>query len=128
MAGGHVTDPPESMTYSSVVSRESVRIIFLIAALNDLDILAADIGNAYLNAETREKVYTTAESEFGSWKGSFIVIVRARYGLKTTRAAFHAHLSQSLWDLGYMPTQADNDVWIREAAKPDGTAYSACLC
>ena len=31
-----------------------------ISALNDLDILAADIGNAYLNADTREKVYFIA--------------------------------------------------------------------
>ena len=49
VAGGHLTDPPASLTYASVVSRESVRIAFLIAALNDLDILAGDIQNAYLN-------------------------------------------------------------------------------
>ena len=49
VAGGHVTDPPECLTYSSVVSCETVRIAFLLAALNDLDICAADIGNAYLN-------------------------------------------------------------------------------
>jgi hypothetical protein len=47
VAGGHVTDPPVSITFSSVVSRESVGIAFLIAALNDLNILAADIGIAY---------------------------------------------------------------------------------
>ena len=55
VAGGHVTDPPTTLTYSSVVSRDSVRIAFLIAALNDIDVLAADVGNAYLNAETKEK-------------------------------------------------------------------------
>jgi hypothetical protein len=38
----------------------------MIATLNDLDILVADIGNAYLNAETREKVYAIAGPEFGS--------------------------------------------------------------
>ena len=52
VAGGHVTDPPTTLTYASVVSRESVRIAFLIAALNNLDILANDVGNAYLNADT----------------------------------------------------------------------------
>jgi hypothetical protein len=58
VAVGHMTDPPASITYASVVSRESMRIAFLIvAALNDLDVLAADIGNAYLNARTKEKVY-----------------------------------------------------------------------
>ena len=43
VAGGHLTDPPTYMTYSTVVSRESVRIAFLIAALNQLQVLAGDI-------------------------------------------------------------------------------------
>ena len=38
VGGGHLTTVPASMTYSSVVSRDSVRIMFLIAALNDLDV------------------------------------------------------------------------------------------
>jgi len=58
VAGGHMTEPPVHLTYSSVVSRNSVRLAFLLAALNYLDLLAADIGNAYLNANTREKVHT----------------------------------------------------------------------
>ena len=47
VAGGHTTDPPSSIAYSSVVSRDSVRIAFTLASLNDIDIRAADIGNAY---------------------------------------------------------------------------------
>jgi len=50
VAGGHVTEAPAAMTYSSVVSRESVRLGFMITALNDLDIMACDLENAYLNA------------------------------------------------------------------------------
>jgi hypothetical protein len=65
VAGGHVTEPPASITYASVISRDSVQIAFLIAALNDLDLLAADISNAYLNAPCHEKVYTTCGPEFG---------------------------------------------------------------
>ena len=37
VAGGHMTDPPASITYASVVGRDSVRIAFLLAALNNLD-------------------------------------------------------------------------------------------
>jgi hypothetical protein len=37
----------------------------MITALNNLDTLARDIGNAYLNATPRENVYTTAGAEFG---------------------------------------------------------------
>jgi hypothetical protein len=65
VAGNHMTDPPMSLTYSSVVSCESVRLEFLIAALNDIEILAADIGNAYLTAYTKEKVHTKCGLEFG---------------------------------------------------------------
>jgi hypothetical protein len=39
IAGGHYTEASTSITYSSVVSRESVRSAFLIAALSDLDII-----------------------------------------------------------------------------------------
>ena len=37
VAGGHTTEAPSSITYSSVVSRDSVRISLTIAALNNLD-------------------------------------------------------------------------------------------
>ena len=46
VAGGHMADTPASLTYSSVVSRDSVRLGLLLAALNDLDVLSCDIGNA----------------------------------------------------------------------------------
>ena len=88
VAGGHMTEAPASLTYSSVVSRESVRIAFTVAALNDLDVLVADIGNAYLNADCREKVYTIAGPEFGSNAGKHIVITRALYGLKSSGATY----------------------------------------
>jgi hypothetical protein len=39
----HTTDTPHDMTYASVVSRESVRIDFNLAALNDLNVKMADI-------------------------------------------------------------------------------------
>ena len=54
VAGGHTTSAPTSMTYSSVVARDLVRLVLLHAALNDINLLAADIGNAYLNAQCRE--------------------------------------------------------------------------
>ena len=34
VAGGHMTEAPSSITYSSVVSRDSIRILLVIAALN----------------------------------------------------------------------------------------------
>jgi hypothetical protein len=41
VAGGHTTTTP-SQTYSSVVSRDSVRLAFIIAALNGLDLRTSE--------------------------------------------------------------------------------------
>ena len=65
VAGGHQTDPPKELVYSSMVSRDSVCIMFMVAALNDLEILSVDVQNAYLNAPMKEKVYMIAGKEFG---------------------------------------------------------------
>jgi hypothetical protein len=58
VAGGDTTDTPHTMTYASVVSRESMRIALTLAALNYLDIKLADIENAYLRAPITEKFWT----------------------------------------------------------------------
>ena len=50
MVDGSKTEAPVALTYSIVVSRDSVLLSLLIAELNDLDVMACDIGNAYLNA------------------------------------------------------------------------------
>ena len=50
VANGSTADSPSSLTHPSVVSRDSVLIDFFIAELNDLDVMACNIGNAYLNA------------------------------------------------------------------------------
>jgi hypothetical protein len=77
--GGHVTQPPAILTYASVVTRESVRIALLIAALNDMSVLGADISNAYLTAPTTEKVWTLLGAELGPDAGKHAIIVQGHY-------------------------------------------------
>ena len=60
----HTKAPPSSITYSIVLSRESVGIVFLLASLNDLEIFPCDIGNAYLNAKCRNKLWTEVSTKF----------------------------------------------------------------
>ena len=100
VAGGHTTETPGSTTYSSVVSRDSVCIAFMFAALNNLDILAAVVGNAYLNANCREKIWTIAGPEFRSKAGTVMIIEKALYHLKTSGAAWRALLASLLTELG----------------------------
>ena len=50
VAGGHTMKTPSSITYIYVVLRDSVQIMLMIEALNDLDLQSEDIENAYLTA------------------------------------------------------------------------------
>ena len=52
----HKTAPPLSITYSNFVTNESVRMAFIISGMNNLDICACNIGNAYLNDPCQEKL------------------------------------------------------------------------
>ena len=101
VAGGHTTDMPSSVTYSSVVSRDSVCIAFLVAALNDLDVMSADIGNAYLNAANKEKIWTVTGPEFGTEQVAVFTITCALYGLKSAGAAWRSFFAQALTQLGW---------------------------
>jgi Reverse transcriptase (RNA-dependent DNA polymerase) len=121
VAGGHMTDAPLSITYASVVLRESVCIALLIAALNDLEVAGGDVQGAYLNALCREKVYTICGPEFGDFAGSIAVIVKALYGLKSSGFAWHLHLAETLLPLGFTMCVADNDVLMHAATHKDGT-------
>ncbi len=127
VAGGHTTETPASSTYSSVVSRESVRVAFLLAALNVLEVFATDVGNAYLNAPCREKIWTRAGKEFGSDEGCIMIIVRALYGLKTSSAAWRAAFAEKLTEMGYKSTKANPDIWIQESVKPNSFRYYEIL-
>jgi hypothetical protein len=74
-ADGHKTKTPASATYSTVVSRDSVRIILTIAALNGLEVFRADVQNAFLTVPCKEKVWLVAGIEFGSEQGKNLLIV-----------------------------------------------------
>ena len=60
VGSGHKTDTTYLITYSSVVSRYSVRIALTIVALNELDILVCYIQNAFITIKCRELFWTVA--------------------------------------------------------------------
>jgi hypothetical protein len=110
--GGHLTDPPSCLTYSSVVSRESVRIAFLIAAVNGYEVIAADVKNDYVQATSLEKYVAIAGDEFVDDEGKTAPIVRALYGLKSFGASWRAQIAHTLTDMNFVPSHGDPDVWM----------------
>ena len=83
------------------------------AALNGLDVMTADIQNAYLNAPIEEKVWFRAGPEWGQHEGKLVLIVRALYGLKSSGQAWRTHFAQTLGSLGFKSSFANPDVWYR---------------
>jgi hypothetical protein len=101
-ADGHKTGAPASVTYSTVVSRDSVQILLTIAALNDLNVLGADVKNAFLTAPNKEKCWMVAGPEFGPDEGKHSLVVRALYGLKSASFSFRSFMAEKLTELGFM--------------------------
>jgi len=121
---GHKTPEPENSTYAGVVSRESVRIALTYAALNNLDVCACDIQNAYLQSPSSEKHYIICGPEFGLENvGKRAKIVRALYGGKSAGADYWHHVRSAMEEMGFMSCKADPDVWFRPSMKEDGTDY-----
>jgi hypothetical protein len=107
-----------------MVSRESVRIALLVAALNDLDVMGADILNAYLSARTTENIWTILGAEWGADAGHLALIIMALYGLKSSGATYRNHLASYLRkELKFHSCLADPDVWLCLARRQDGEEY-----
>jgi Fe-S-cluster containining protein len=123
-ARGDQTDPPSSITYASVVTRESVRLGFLLAALNNLQVLSADVAGAYLNAPCAERVHTILGPEFGDNEGKVAVIRKALYGLRSAGFAWRSHCAEIMrTSLEFQQCRADQDVWMRKSVKSTGEKY-----
>jgi hypothetical protein len=113
VADGHLTEVPLECVYAGVVSLRGIHILVFLAELNQLELWATDIGNAYLEATTSEKLYIIAGGEFGDLKGHILVIHKALYGLRTSGKRWHKRLSDCLCDMGFTPCIAEPDVWLR---------------
>ena len=96
-ANGNLTEIPINSVYSGVVSLKSLRTVIFLAELNGLETWATDIGNAYFEAETSEKVFIIAGPEFGELEGHTLVIFKALYGLRSSGLRYSCYACEA-WD------------------------------
>jgi hypothetical protein len=115
------------VTYASVVSRESVRIILT---------LQLWIGSSFFRYpkcifDSADKRKDLDDLRTWVWRGlgkrhncaSLVWFARIRSGFPET-------ISPNWWLILVLPPATDPDVWMRKATKPDGTYYWVCtlLC
>ena len=89
VALGDMTPEPEELVYSSVATLCSLHIVVFLAELNGLNLMQGDIGNAYLESYTQEKVYFIVGPEFGQDAGHTFINDKALYGLCSSGQRFH---------------------------------------
>ena len=107
----HKMPDPIGSTFAGVVSGESVRIVLTYAALNGLQVFAADICNTYLQAPSSQNDYVVCGLEFGIENvGKVALIHRALYGGKSAGRDFRnqvMHASLGLLTLSGRPRCLD---------------------
>ena len=114
VADGHLTKEP-------VVSLRSLRMVVFLSQLNDFEIWGADVGNAYLEVYTDEKLCTIAGPEFKELQGHPLIMIKALYETHSGGARWHDRLFDTLQELKFKSSKADPDVWMRP--EPGGTCY-----
>ena len=119
-----------SITYASIVSRETVRVALVVATLNNLKVKSGNILNTYVQAPVTEKVWTTLGPEFGKDPRKTALIVRDSYDLKSAGAAFRSHRARCMESLRYQSCKPDPNLWLKPEIRPDDGVkyYSYLLC
>jgi hypothetical protein len=120
---GHCVDPKGLSTRATVVKGISVRLLDVIAHHQGLHVVTGDVGNAFIQAFTKEKCYTHLGAEFGDCEGTIAIIVRALYGLTTSAEQYIYLFADFLHGLGFIPTHYDHEIWMRLCESMDGYNY-----
>ncbi len=116
VAGGHLTDPSTEEVYSSVVGPEGIRAVTYIAEANGLKLMCGDVGNAYLNGRTREKIWVRFGPEFGKdLAGKVGIMYKGLYGLKSSGARWSEHFADTLREMKWVKSKAENDIWMQDS-------------
>ena len=121
VAGGHVVDASMYESYSSVVQTRTIRLLQTIAMNENLNLVTGDISNAFIQADTHEKIYSVAGPEFGDREGSVVLIKKALYGLATSARRWSITLGDEIRTMGFHSCRADPDLWLKKT--DDGTKY-----
>ena len=98
----------------------------IIAKHQGLKTMTADISNAFCTAKNvQPDVWVECGPEFGDREGQKATLNRALYGMASSSRAFHDYCGDVLMEMGFRPSRADQDLWIRRSDDHDAYDYIA---
>ena len=100
-------------TFASVVKPMSYKLLFAIAAANDLEIEQMDVKTAFLYGDIDTEMYVEQPEGIGAIGESHKVskLNKALYGLKQSPRVWYFTLTAYLKSLGFEPLTADNCIF-----------------
>ena len=109
VADGHLT--PEAV---GVVLLRNLKLVIFLGKLNNLELWGADVGNAYLETPTEEKLYIVAGAEFEDWEGYILTFSKTLYGLTPSGKRWAKTLYDILKDMNFISSRADQCIWLKK--------------
>ena len=98
----YLTKEPTETVYSGVASLRNLRLAIFPAELINLQLLGANVGNAYVQALTKQKLYIVACPEFEELQGHVPAMYKALYGTRSGGAYWHDNPIDILQQMGFL--------------------------
>ena len=105
----------------------NLRLPMFLAELNNFQLWGADVGNAYLQALTKEKFYIVGGPEFEELQGHVLVMHKALYGTRSGQACWIDKLFDILHQMGFKPSKADPVIWMKSLKDDNHYEYIAVI-
>ena len=101
----------------------NLKLVIFLGKLNNLGLWGADIGNAYLEAPTEEKLYIIAGPGFEDWEGYILTFSRALFGLKSSGKRWAETLHDIPKHMNFIPSRADQCIWFKKKIELNLSLY-----
>jgi Reverse transcriptase (RNA-dependent DNA polymerase) len=98
----------ECLLWCDITSLNSTN--YFVGKLNKHALWGANVGNAYLEARTKEQLYIIGGPEFETLEGHTLLIENAFYGLRSSGLCWHQRFADVVRDLRFSPCKAEQDL------------------
>ncbi|XP_060542666.1 uncharacterized protein LOC117676053 [Pantherophis guttatus] len=101
-------------TFSPTVRPESMRTALIIATMRGEHVYQFDIQTAYLHAQLDKELYVRILQGVSHREDDVWLLNKSLYGLKQSGKRWYECLTKSLREMGFLPSSADECVFVKE--------------